>query len=116
MNKVKPEKEDRKKAPDAKSITPDDRKRMTVEGIKKTVVPAFIGTAFAILFFLRFGDANEVSWFTVILLIALVSYYIQRLLYPSLGIKVKEFETKDWLYVEFLIIIFLLVVWTLLLN
>jgi len=33
-----------------------------------------------------------------------------------LGVKVDEFETKDWFYVEFMTIIFMLVSWTLLLN
>jgi len=37
-------------------------------------------------------------------------------LYPVIGVKVSEFETKDWLYVELMTIIFLLVSWTLLLN
>jgi hypothetical protein len=48
--------------------------------------------------------------------VVLVSYYIQKLAYPMLGVKVDEFETKDWFYVEFMTIIFLLVSWTLLLN
>ena len=103
--------------PAVKTITPDERKRLLIEGIKKTIVPAFISAAFAILFFVKFGDAKEkVSWFSAILLVVLLSYYIQRFLYPLIGVRVKEFETKDWLYVEFLIIIYLLVFWTLLLN
>ncbi len=103
--------------PVVKSITPDERKRLLIEGIKKTVFPAFISAAFAIAFFMKFGDAKEgVSWFSVLLLVVLLSYYIQRFLYPLVGVRVKEFETKDWLYVEFLTIIYLLVIWTLLIN
>jgi hypothetical protein len=109
---------EKEKKPEAepKSITPDERKRILVEGIKKTVVPAFISAAFALVFFLKFGNAKDVSWFSIILLVALLSYYIQRFLYPLIGVRVKEFEAKDWLYVEFLIIIYLLVFWTFLLN
>ncbi len=115
--KEKAEKEKKTEAePVVKSITPDERKRILIEGIKKTVLPAFISVAFAIAFFMKFGYAKEVSWFSVLLLVALLSYYIQRFLYPLVGVRVKEFETKDWLYVEFLIIIYLLVFWTLLLN
>ncbi len=110
-NKKEERKEER-----VKSMTPDERKRMLIEGIKKTVVPAFIGAAFALLFFKFFGDAKGVSWFSIILLVVLVSYYIQRALYPLIGVRVKEFGAKDWLYVGFLIVIFLLVFWTLLLN
>lgn len=116
MNKVTEKEKKPEPEPAVKAITPDERKRVLIEGIKKTVAPAFISAAFALLFFFKFGDADQVSWFSVLLLVALLSYYIQRFLYPLIGVRVKEFETKDWLYVEFLTIIYLLVIWTLLLN
>ncbi len=97
-------------------MSPDERKRLLSEGIKKTAIPAFIGAVFAVLYFLRFGSATDVSWFPVLLLVLPISYYIQRLLYPFINVRVKEFGIKDWLYVEFFTIIFLLVFWTLLLN
>ncbi|MCZ7399904.1 MAG: hypothetical protein O8C62_09580 [Candidatus Methanoperedens sp.] len=104
------------KVPVVKSAKPEERKQKFIEGIKKTVLPAFISAAFAILFFVKFGDAKDVSWFLVVLLILLLSYYIQRGIYPLIGVRVKEFETKDWLYVEFLVIIYFWVIWVLLLN
>ncbi len=104
------------KVPVVKSTTPELQKQKFIEGIKKTVFPAFIGAAFAILFFVKFGDAKDVSWFSVVLLILLISYYIQRGIYPLIGVKIKEFETKDWLYVEFLVIVYFWVIWILLLN
>lgn len=107
---------EKKSEPEPKTITPDERRRILIEGIKKTVLPAFISAAFALMFFVKFGDAKDVPWFSILLLVVLLSYYIQRFLYPLIGVRVKEFETKDWLYVEFLIIIYLLVFWTLLLN
>ncbi|PWB56124.1 MAG: hypothetical protein C3F06_01610 [Candidatus Methanoperedenaceae archaeon] len=99
-----------------KIMTPDERKRVLIEGIKKTVVPAFLGAFFAFIFNFKFGHAQDVLWFSVFLLVLLLSYYIQRLIYPSIGVRVKEFETKDWLYVEIFTIIFFWVFWTLLLN
>ncbi|HEX7627313.1 MAG TPA: hypothetical protein VF354_00135 [Candidatus Methanoperedens sp.] len=102
--------------PVAKIITPDERKRLLIEGIKKTVAPAFISIFFAVLFFYQFGNAKGVSWFSVFLLVLLLSYYIQRLGYPLIGVRVKEFETKDWLYVELFTIVYFWVFWTLLLN
>jgi len=100
--------------------TPAEKKRLVIEGIKKTVAPAFISVFFAILFNYNFGSASgeafKIPWFYVFLLVILVSYYIQKLLYPTIGVQVKDFETKDWLYVEFLVIIFFWVFWTLLLN
>ena len=102
--------------PVVKVITPAERKRLLIEGIKKTAVPAFMGAFFAVVLFMNFYDAQDKHWLYVLLLVVLVSYYIQKLVYPLLGVKVSEFETKDWLYVESMTIIFLLVSWTLLLN
>lgn len=113
------EKEEKTKEiePVAKSLTIDERKKLLIEGIIKTAFPAFISAVFAIVFSMKFGDAKEgVSWFSVLLLVVLLSYYIQRFLYPVFGIRVKEFEIKDWLYVEFLTVIYFMVFWTLLLN
>ena len=117
MNIVKEKKEEKKeKEPAVKVITPEERKRLLIEGMKKTIVPAFIGAIFAVIFVLTSEKIAGKPWLAVLMFVVLVSYYVQRLLYPSLGIRVKEFEVKDWLYVEFLTIIFLLVTWTLLLN
>ena len=114
MNKGK-EKED-KKEDVVKSLTPEERNRLLVEGIKKTVVPAFIGFAFALLFFWMQDKIAGKPWISILLLTGLFSYVIQKLTYPLLNVRVKEFGAKDWLYVEFLTIIYLLVFWTLLLN
>ena len=117
MKKEKPEKEEKKQTePAVKSMTPEERKRLLLEGIKKTVVPAVMGAFFAVIFFFKFGDAAHVSYFLVLLLVILVSYYIQRFSYPLIGVKVEEFQTKDWMYVEFFTVIFFLVFWILMLN
>lgn len=114
---VKDKKEEKKEAqPVAKILTPDERKKLLIEGIKKTAVPAFIGAALALLFVLTADKIAGKPWYLVLLLVVLVSYYIQRFLYPLIDIRVNEFEIKDWLYVEFFTIIYLLVFWTLLLN
>ncbi len=109
-------KKENKKENAETSITADERKRLLIEGIKKTTAPAVIGMVFALIFFFEFREALGISWFSVILLVLLLSYYIQRLFYTSIGVRVKEFETKDWLYVEFLVLIYFWVFWTLLLN
>jgi hypothetical protein len=115
--KEKIEKEEKKESESVvKVLAPGDRKRLLIEGIKKTAVPAFMGAFFAVVLFLNFYDAKDKNWLYVLLLVVLVSYYGQKLVYPMLGVKVSEFEIKDWLYVELMTIIFLLVCWTLLLN
>jgi hypothetical protein len=105
-----------KKAPEAKGMTPDERKRLLREGIKKTAVPAFIAVAFALLFILTAEKITGRPWFLILLLVIFVSYYFQKIIYPYIGVRVNEFETKDWIYVHFLVIIYLLVFWTILLN
>ncbi|MCE8424303.1 MAG: hypothetical protein J5U17_00815 [Candidatus Methanoperedens sp.] len=110
------QKAETKKGSDPENITPEEKKRLLIWGIKKTVVPAFIGAFFAIIFFLKFEYAKDVTWFSAFLLVILISYYVQRFTYSTMGVKVNEFEIKDWLYVEFMTIIFFMVSWTLLLN
>ena len=107
---------DTKKELEVIEKTPAEKKRLLIEGIKKTVAPAFISVFFAFIFKYKFGDASGIAWFSVFLLVILVSYYIQKLVYPTIGVRVKDFETKDWLYVEFLTVIYFWVFWALLLN
>ena len=96
--------------------TPEEKKRNYKDGIIKTIVPAFIGTAAGFFCFFQLGSGTEFPWLSVMLFVIIFSYYAQRLGYPAIGIDVKEFGNKDWFYVEFITIDFWLVVWTLLLN
>ncbi|NOR49084.1 MAG: hypothetical protein GQ533_13765 [Methanosarcinaceae archaeon] len=96
--------------------TPEEKKTAYKDGIIKTVVPAFIGTAAGFFCFFQLGTGTEFPWLSVMLFVIIFSYYAQRLGYPAIGIDVKEFGNKDWFYVEFITIDFWLVVWTLLLN
>ena len=115
--KDKTGKEEKKEAePVVRVLTPEERKRLLIEGIKKTAFPAFLGAFFTLVFYIKFFDARNTSWFSALLLVMLVSYVIQKAVYPYLGVRVDKFETKDWFYVEFMTIIFMLVFWTLMLN
>lgn len=115
VTKENPEKEKKEVEP-VKIKTPQERKRLLIEDIKKTAVPVFIGFVFALLFVVMGEKISGKPWYSVLLLVGLVSYGIQKLIYPYLGVRVNEFGIKDWLYVEFMTIIFLLVFWILLLN
>ena len=96
--------------------TPVEKKKDYKDGIIKTIVPALIGTIAGIFCFFQLGSGTEFPWLSVMLFLIIFSYYAQRLVYPAIGIDVKEFGNKDWFYVEFITIDFWLVVWTLLLN
>ncbi len=96
--------------------TPEEKKKNYKDGIIKTIVPALIGTAAGFFCLFQLGSGTEFPWLSVMLFVIIFSYYAQRLVYPVIGIDLKEFGKKDWFYVEFITIDFWLVVWTLLLN
>jgi hypothetical protein len=95
--------------------TPEEKRENHINGIKKTLVPAIIGT-FAGFLSLNLGTGTDLPWLSILLFVIIFSYYAQRLIYPIINVDVKEFGGKDWFYVEFITIDFWLVVWTLLLN
>jgi len=96
--------------------TPEERKQAHVEGIIKTAVASVIGIMAGILAHSQFGVGDDTSWYAVLIIVAAVAYYAQRLIFPLIKIDTKEFGFKGWFYVEFLVIDFCLVTWTLLLN
>lgn len=99
-----------------KAKTPEERKQAHVEGIIKTAVASVIGIIAGILAHYQFGVGDDTSWYAVLIIVAAVAYYAQRVIFPLIRIDTKEFGFKGWFYVEFLVIDFCLVTWTLLLN
>ncbi len=100
------------------SITAEEKEKKRVEGIKKTIIPGVIGVIAGAVFFILIGDGtgHKSIWFTILFVLLVFSYYLQRLIYPAAGINAREFGKKDWFYVEFIVLDFFLVSWTLLLN
>ncbi|MCK4938435.1 MAG: hypothetical protein KAR85_07515 [Methanosarcinales archaeon] len=96
--------------------TQEEKRKLHKEGIIKTVVPALLGTAVGFFCFYSLGDGTDFPWFSIMVFVIIISYYAQRLVYPLIGLDLKEFGKKDWFYVEFMAVIFWLVIWTLLLN
>jgi hypothetical protein len=99
-------------------IKTEEKEKKRVEGIKKTIIPGVIGVIAGAVFFILIGDGagHKSIWFTILFVLLVFSYYIQRLIYPAVGINAREFGKKDWFYVEFIVLDFFLVSWTLLLN
>ncbi|HWQ47565.1 MAG TPA: hypothetical protein VN414_01215 [Methanosarcina sp.] len=106
--------------PEKKSLikerTPEEKKKEYRDGIIKTIVAAALGTIAGVLCFSQYGAGVDRIWYAVLMIVIGLTYFIQKLLYPQLKIDTKEFKFKDWFYVEFIVIDFFLVVWTLLLN
>ena len=99
-----------------KEKTPEERRKNHIEGIIKTAVASLIGIGAGIISFNQFGTAEDTTWYAILTIVAVLAYYAQRLIYPAIKIDTKEFGFKGWFYVEFLVIDFCLVTWTLLLN
>lgn len=99
-----------------KQRTPEEKRKAHVQGIIKTAVASILGIIAGILANMQYGMGTETKWYAVITIVAILAYYAQRLIYPAIKISTKEFGLKDWFYVEFLVVDFCLVTWTLLLN
>lgn len=99
-----------------KVMTPEEKRAAHVEGIVKTAVAAFIGIFAGIIAFNVLGIGADTKWYAILVIVAILAYYAQRLIFPKINIDTKEFGMKDWFYVEFIVIDFCLVTWTLLLN
>jgi len=99
-----------------KPKTPEERKKAHVEGILKTAVAALLGIVAGIVANLVYGAGTDTVWYAVLIIVAGFAYYLQRVIFPLIKINTKEFGFKDWFYVEFIVIDFCLVTWTLLLN
>lgn len=99
-----------------KQKTPEEKRKAHMQGIIKTAVASILGIIAGILANMQYGMGTETKWYAVITIVAILAFYAQRLIYPAIKISTKEFGFKDWFYVEFLVVDFCLVTWTLLLN
>jgi TRAP-type uncharacterized transport system fused permease subunit len=99
-----------------KEKTPEEKEKAYKEGIIKTIVASVLGIATGFSIFSLYGSGEDRMWYAVLMIVIGLTYFIQKLIYPQFKIDVKEFKMKDWLYVEFIVIDFFLVTWTLLLN
>jgi hypothetical protein len=99
-----------------KERTPEEKQKEHRDGIVKTAVAALLGTIAGILCFHLYGAGEDRIWYAVLTIVIGLTYYIQKFFYPQIKINTKEFKFKDWFYVEFIVVDFFLIVWTLLLN
>ena len=99
-----------------KERTPEEKRKEHRDGIVKTIVAGVLGIVAGVLCFSLYGTGEDRIWYAVLMIIIGFTYFIQKLIYPQLKIDTKEFKFKDWFYVEFIVVDFFLIVWTLLLN
>lgn len=99
-----------------KQMTPEEKQKAHREGIIKTIVSAILGIIAGFIMFNQYGTGEDRIWYVIFMIVIGITYFVQKLIYIPLKIDTKEFKFKDWFYVEFIVIDFLLVTWTLLLN
>lgn len=99
-----------------KQKTPEEKQKAHRDGIIKTIVAALLGIIAGVVINNQYGAGEDRIWYAVLMIIIGITYYAQKLIYPSLQIDTKEFKAKDWFFVEFIVVDFFLVTWTLLLN
>ncbi|AKB37822.1 hypothetical protein MSSAC_3232 [Methanosarcina siciliae C2J] len=107
-------------APENKSLpnqkNPEEKQKAHRDGIIKTIVAAVLGVIFGFIMFSQYGAGEDRIWYAILMIVIGITYYVQKLIYIPLKIDTKEFKPKDWFFVEFIVIDFFLVTWTLLLN
>lgn len=99
-----------------KERTPEEKRKEHRDGIIKTVVAAVLGIIAGVICFSLYGTGEDRQWYAILMIVIGLTYFIQKFIYPQINIDIKEFKFKDWFYVEFIILDFFLVTWTLLLN
>ena len=93
-----------------------ERRKDRIDGIVKTVYPSVLGTMAGFACYYSGEAIAPYPWHFVMMSVILLTYVIQKYTYTFLNIDAESFKTKDWFYVEFMVIDFWLVTWTLLLN
>jgi len=83
---------------------------------KKTVYPAALGVLAGFACYHGAAAISPFPWHSVMLSVIFVTFLIQKYTYSFFKIDAAAFQTKDWFYVEFMVVDLWLVTWTLLLN
>lgn len=102
--------------PKPKPKSAAERRKDRIDGIIKTVYPSILGTAAGYACYHTGEAISPYPWHFVMLSVILLTYLIQKYTYAFLDIDAASFKTKDWFYVEFMVVALWLVTWTLLLN
>ena len=112
-----------KAPPKAKPKSEAERRKDRIDGIMKTVYPSVLGVVAGFACYFVAGEVGQnhwqigdLPWHFVMMSVILVTALIQKFTYPFLKVDVASFKTKDWLYVEFIMVALWLVTWTILLN
>jgi len=102
--------------PKAKAKNAAEKRKDRIDGIVKTVYSSLLGVIVGFACYYNAEALAPFPWHTVMILVIFVTFLIQKHTYNLLNIDANAFKTKDWLYVEFMVVDLWLVTWTILLN
>jgi len=108
--RVEVREEERRPLIEYKPPSEEERRILYREGLVKTLLSSFFGVIAGVLSF-KLGNS-----FPTILLVIAVLIAIQYPIYRKIGVRMKEFGKKDWIYVGFMTFDFWLITSVLLMN
>jgi len=97
--------------------TPEEKKKMYKESLLRTVTASIIGILSGIVCYFVLGSAEAHFWVLILMLVMVFTYYLQRrVILPVFKMNMTLLNWKDWFGIQFLVLIYCLVTWTILLN
>jgi hypothetical protein len=97
-----------------KTPTKDERIAFHIRGVKMVLMPSLLGVLAGIVSYLLFYNNEPARIYSLIVLV--LAIYVQKFIFPPLGIESKRFGFKDWFFLSFMTFCFWFVTWTILLN
>ena len=97
-----------------KTPTRDERIDFHYRGIKMVLVSSLMGVLAGLLSYLFFYNVDPVRNFSFVVLA--IAIYLQKFIFPPLGIESKPFGFKDWFFLGFMTFCYWFITWTVLLN
>jgi len=97
--------------------TPEEKKKMHRESLLRTLVAAVFGIICGAVCYFALGSAEDYFWLIILIVIMTLTYYIQRrAVFPALKMNMALLNWTDWIGIQFLVLFYCLVTWTILLN
>lgn len=96
-----------------KTPTKEERIALHIRGVKMVLLPSLMGAVAGFLSSPFFLSPAHQSFSFLILAVAI---YVQKFLFPPIGIESSKFGFKDWFFLAFMTFCFWYVTWTIILN
>lgn len=97
--------------------TPEEKKRAYRESLTRTLTATAFGIISGFVCYYLLEAAVGMFWPGVLIVLMTLTYYTQRrLVFPAFKMNMAALNWKDWFGIQFLVLFYCLVTWTILLN